>query len=49
MRRLFAALPGPLPVRIVISAVLIVVAAVSLHFIYMWMGNALLDTGGGVG
>ena len=49
MRRAFDALPGPIPVKVVISVVIVVVVAVVLHFVYTWMGNTLLDPGGGVG
>ena len=49
IRRLFTALPGPLPVRIVISAVIVAVALVGLHFFYEWLGNTVLDSGGAVG
>lgn len=49
IRRAFTALPGPLPVRILIAAVVLAVLAVVLHFTYMWMGTNLLDTGGGIG
>ncbi len=48
-RRIFEALPGSLPVRILISAVLIAALLVALHFFYTWVGNNYLDTGGGVG
>ncbi len=49
IRRAFAALPGPLPVRVVVALVVLVVLAVVLHFVYMWMGTQFLDTGGAVG
>jgi hypothetical protein len=49
MRRLFFALPGPLPIRIAISVVIVAVVLVALHFIYEWMGTTLLDTGGTLG
>lgn len=42
-------LPGPIPIKVVISIVLIAAAAVVLHFVYTWMGDTFLDTGGGVG
>ncbi len=48
-RRIFEALPGPLPVRILVSLVLIAALLVALHFFYTWLGNTYLDTGGGVG
>ena len=49
MKRAFLALPGPMPVKIVIAVVIVLVALVVLHFVYEWMGNTFLDTGGGVG
>ena len=49
MRRFFFALPGPLPVRIAISLVLVAILLVALHFVYEWMGTTLLDTGGTLG
>ena len=49
MRRAFLALPGPMPVKVVIAVVIVLVALVVLHFVYEWMGNTFLDTGGGVG
>ena len=45
MRRAFLSLPGPMPVKVVLA----VVALVVLNFVYEWMGNTFLDTGGGVG
>ncbi len=49
MRTLFQALPGPLYVRILISLVILAALLVALHFVYTWMGDTFLDTGGGVG
>ena len=49
MKRAFLALPGPMPVKVVIAVVIVLVALVVLHFVYEWMGNTFLDTGGGVG
>jgi hypothetical protein len=48
VKRIFAALPGPLPVKIVESAVIIVILLVALHFFYTWLG-IFLDPGGAVG
>lgn len=48
VRRIFHALPGPLPLRILQSAVIIVVLLVALHFFYTWLG-IFLDPGGAVG
>ena len=49
MKRAFLALPGPMPVKVVIAVAIVLVALVVLHFVYEWMGNTFLDTGGGVG
>lgn len=49
MKRAFLALPGPMPVKILLAVVIVLVALVVLHFVYEWMGNTFLDTGGGVG
>ena len=48
MKRLYAALPGPAPVRVTLALVLLVGALVALHFFYEWLGAVLLDTGGTV-
>ena len=45
----FRALPGPLPVRILESVVIVAAFLVALHFFYEWAGNTFLDTGGAVG
>ena len=42
-------LPGPVPVKVVLALVIVVVAAIVLNFVYTWMGETFLDTGGGVG
>ncbi len=47
MRRAFLALPGPMPIRIVLVVLIIVVLLVVLNFVYDWMGN-MLDTGGSI-
>jgi uncharacterized membrane protein len=44
--RMFNALPGPRLVQIALAAILLVVAFVVLMFVYDWMGNNLLDSGG---
>ncbi len=49
IRRGFRALPGPLPVRIVETLVLVAVLLVALHFFYTWLGQVLVDPGGGIG
>lgn len=45
-RRMFRALPGPLPVRIILATIIFVVALIALMFVYDWMGANLLDSGG---
>ncbi|MFV1970488.1 MAG: hypothetical protein ACC683_05730 [Acidimicrobiia bacterium] len=45
-KRMFNALPGPTPVRVVIAAVILIIALIALGFVYDWMGNNILDTGG---
>jgi hypothetical protein len=49
MRRLFNALPGPLPVRILSAFVIVAVLLIALFFFYDWAGSTFLDTGGTVG
>jgi hypothetical protein len=49
MRRIYRALPGPTPVKIFTSIVIVGVALVALHFFYEWVGSSFLDTGGTVG
>ena len=44
--RAFNSLPGPRPVQIVLAAILLIVAFIVLMFVYDWMGNTLLDSGG---
>lgn len=44
--RMFNALPGSRPVQAVLAAVIVVVGLVVLMFVYDWMGNNILDTGG---
>ncbi|MGI9584420.1 MAG: hypothetical protein ACR2N7_02400 [Acidimicrobiia bacterium] len=48
MKRAFLALPGPIPVKVIIAVVLVVLFLVVLNFVYGWLGN-LLDSGGAVG
>jgi hypothetical protein len=45
-KRAFNALPGPLVVQIVLACLILIVAFVALMFVYDWMGNNLLDSGG---
>ena len=49
MKRAFLMLPGPIPVKVLITLALAIIVLISLHFIYEWMGNTFLDTGGGIG
>lgn len=49
VRRIYRMLPGPTPVRVATSIVLICIALVALHFFYEWVGSNFLDTGGTVG
>jgi hypothetical protein len=49
MRRIYRALPGTTPVKIMTSIVLISIALIALHFFYEWVGSTFLDTGGTVG
>ncbi len=49
MKQAFLSLPGPMAVKVLLATVIVIVALVVLHFVYEWMGNTFLDTGGGVG
>ena len=49
MKRAFLALPGPTPVKVLLAVVIVAAALVALFFIYEWMGENLLDSGGGIG
>ena len=49
MRRWFAALPGPTPMKVLVAIVVAVLALVALFFIYDWIGTNLLDSGGTLG
>ncbi len=46
MKRAFLLLPGPMAVKAILAAVIIIVGLVVLFFVYDWMGNTLLDSGG---
>ena len=48
MKRAFLSLPGPMVVKVILAAVIVIVALVALNFIYDWMGN-FLDSGGNIG
>lgn len=47
MRRLLNALPGPLPLRLLLMAVLVVAVVLVALFSYEWLGN-FLDSGGSI-
>ena len=49
MRRWFAALPGPTPVKLGVAVVAAVLALLVLFFVYDWIGGNLLDSGGTLG
>ncbi|MDJ0791122.1 MAG: hypothetical protein QNJ71_04420 [Acidimicrobiia bacterium] len=49
MKRAFLSLPGPVPVKVLIAIAIVIVALIVLNFVYEWMGNTFLDSGGGVG
>jgi hypothetical protein len=48
MKRAFNALPGPVPVKVLVAVVLVAILLVILNFVYDWMGN-VLDSGGTIG
>ncbi len=48
MRRFFAALPGPLPLKLALVVLIVAALLVMLFFLFEWAGN-LLDSGGVVG
>jgi hypothetical protein len=49
MKQWFTDLPGPIVAKVVIAVAVALVALVALFFIYDWIGNSLLDTGGTIG
>ncbi len=49
MKDWFISLPGPMAVKILIAAIVIVVGLVALFFFYDWVGTNLLDSGGTIG
>jgi len=48
MKRLVMRLPGPMPVKVLLAVVIVVLALVALFFVYDWMGANLLDSGGSI-
>jgi len=49
MKQWFIDLPGPMVAKVIVAVVVALVALVALFFIYDWIGNNLLDTGGTIG
>ena len=49
MKRLLLALPGPMPVKVALATVIVVVLLIALLWVYDWMGQNLIDSGGGIG
>ncbi len=49
MRQWFLGLPGPMPLKVVIAVVVVVVGLVALFFVYDWIGTNMLDSGGTIG
>lgn len=45
----YRSLPGPLAVRIALFVLIVIVVLIGLHFLYTWLGDTFLDTGGSVG
>ncbi|MDF1595894.1 MAG: hypothetical protein P1T08_07340 [Acidimicrobiia bacterium] len=48
MRRLYANLPGPVVVKVLITVVIVVAVLTALVFLFEWAGD-LLDSGGVIG
>jgi hypothetical protein len=46
MKRAFLTLPGPMVVKVILAAIIVLVGLVALFFVYDWMGTVLLDSGG---
>ncbi len=46
IRRIYGALPGPKPVKVIQAILLIVIALLVLNAFYNWLGNTYLDPGG---
>jgi len=45
MKAAFLRLPGPIPVKVVLATVIVIIALVVLNAVYNWMGT-FLDSGG---
>ena len=48
IRWIYRSLPGPTPLRIATFTVLVLLFLIALHFIYSWLGDTFLDTGGSI-
>lgn len=48
MRRIWASLPGAMPIKALQAVVLVIVGLIALVFLFEWAGT-LLDSGGVVG
>ena len=46
MKKAFLSLPGPMAVKVILAAIILVVGLITLFFVYDWMGSTLLDSGG---
>lgn len=49
IRRLYASLPGPAPVRFVVVVLGLAIAVTLLLFFYEWVGSTFFDSGGVIG
>ena len=49
IKSFYNALPGPTAFRMFAMLIVLAAVLVALHFIYTWMGDNLLDTGGSIG
>ena len=49
MKQWFLELPGPMPLKAAIAAVVVVIGIVVLFFVYDWIGTNMLDSGGTIG
>lgn len=47
MKKVWASLPGPVPVKVVEALVLVALALIALGFLFEWAGG-LLDSGGAI-
>lgn len=49
IRYLYRSLPGPVWLRLVFMAIMLVIAIALLVVFYEWVGNTFLDSGGSLG